>query len=194
VSMATLIRFLDFRDRAARPTLVLVGLHRFEDTEANLPRCTESLSACKDALAAARSAGLSIAHVRRLTAPASLHAWPSYPSWLPGFEPMRSDMVFDVLQPSCYSSVEFSQAMEYSRGNFAIAGHFGETMCLSTAIEAYHRKHLFTYLPDASKCQPPGQISPEIYRDALTHIIALYGEVMDSAAWAQSLQQRSVAW
>jgi nicotinamidase-related amidase len=113
----------------------------------------------------------------------------NYPAWIPGFSPARNDMVFDAVQPSCYSNTEFSRAMDYSNGHFAIAGLFAETSCLSTAIDAHHRRHHFTYLSDASACRSRGRIPAELFHDAVSQVISVYGRVMDGTKWTLSLPQ-----
>lgn len=95
-------------------------------------------------------------------------------------------MVFDVTKASCYSNIEFAQAMEYSNGYFAIAGLLGETTCLATGIDAYHRFHRFTYLSDASACQNNGAVPAAIFHEAVSQVMLSYGDVMESAQWRRS--------
>ena len=99
-------------------------------------------------------------------------------------------MIFDVLQPSCYSNTEFARAMEYTNGNFAIAGLFAETTCLSTAIDAYHRRHDFTYLFDASACRNNETIPAAEFHDAVSQVMSAYGKIMEGAQWSLSLPSR----
>ena len=96
-------------------------------------------------------------------------------------------MVFDVLQPSCYSNTEFCRTMDYTNGNFAIAGLFGETTCLSTAIDAHHRRHSFVYLSDASLCRDGGAVPAAMFHSAVSQIMSFYGRVMEGAKWSVSL-------
>ena len=86
-------------------------------------------------------------------------------------------LVFDLLQPSCYSNAEFSRTMDYSNGNFVIAGMFGETTCLSTAIDAHHRRQNFTYIADATACLGGGRIPSYHFHDTLSQIMSLDGTV-----------------
>jgi isochorismate hydrolase len=95
-------------------------------------------------------------------------------------------MVFDVLQPSCYSNTEFSRAMDYSNGNFALAGLFGEVACLSTAIDAHHRHHKFTYISDATICRSNGDVPAPVFHHAISQVMSIYGTVMESAEWSRS--------
>ena len=109
------------------------------------------------------------------------------------FEPTRSDMVFDVPHPSCYSSPEFHLLAEYSKGNFAIAGLFGEASCLATVVDAHHRKHRVTYITDASVCRPPETIDVFSFHEAVAHIIALYAHVTRCSAWLRICTRERLA-
>lgn len=181
--MASVIDFLEFKSQGAVPTLVLAGLHQNPDGSSNdLPAYSHALSNCRAVLHRARTCNIPVAHARNIT-PKSERDRLHYPPWISGFEPVRSDMVFDVLQPSCYSNTEFSRAMEFSNGNFAIAGLFGETTCLATAIDAHHRRHSFTYLSDASACRNGGAIPAAIFHNSVSQVMSLYGDVMESRKW-----------
>jgi nicotinamidase-related amidase len=68
-------------------------------------------------------------------------------------------------------------------GHFVLAGFAGETACLSTAIEAYHRKHCFSYLADASASHALGELSAGDVQNAVTKIIGVYGEILDTRSW-----------
>ncbi len=70
-------------------------------------------------------------------------------AWISGFEPKRSDMVFERPQPSCYTNQLFEDVVSQI-GSFAIAGLVAEETCLATAIDASHRGHHVTFLSDAS--------------------------------------------
>ena len=185
--MASVIDFLEFKGQTTAPTLVLVGLHQNPDGSRNdLPAYSRALSNCRAVLHRARARNISVAYARNI-APKSASDRLHYPPWISGFEPLRADMIFDMLQPSCYSNTEFVRAMEYSNGNFAIAGLFGETTCLSTAIDAYHRRHDFTYLFDASVCRNSGAIPAAVFHDAVSQVMSAYGKIMEGAEWSLSL-------
>jgi nicotinamidase-related amidase len=185
--MTSVIDFLEFKGQATRPTLVLAGLHQNPDGSSNdLPAYSRALSNCRAVLDRARACNIPVAYARNIT-PKSVSDRLHYPAWISGFEPVRSDMIFDVLQPSCYSNTEFARAMEYSNGNFAITGLFGETACLATAIDAHHRRHNFIYLSDASACRNNGAIPAALFHNAISQVMSFYGEVMESQRWNLSL-------
>lgn len=150
------------------------------------------LSNCRAILRQAKAHNIPVAYVRSIY-PKSASDRLRYPPWIEGFEPVRTDMVFDLLQPSCYSNAEFSRTMDYSNGNFAIAGMFGETTCLSTAIDAHHRRHNFTYIADATACLGSGHISEHLFHDTVSQIMSLYGAVMNGKIWNQHLARREGA-
>jgi len=189
--MASVIDFLEFKGHSAAPTLVLVGLHRHPDGDDGAFGADAVLAKCRTALKRARAAGIPVAHARSL-GPGGGGGVLRYPPWIAGFEPVRSDMVFDLLRPSCYSNMEFSRAMDHSGGNFAIAGMFGETACLATAIDAHHRRHGFTYLADATAYRGAGSMPAHAFHDAVTQLMSCYGAVMEVAGWGRHLGLRRV--
>ena len=186
--MASVINLLHYKNSVQQPILILAGLHQSDQPGFDWGGLKDVLGNCKAILTSARSAGIPVAFVRCIAPPLSVSELRTYPAWLKGFEPTRNDMIFDVLQPSCYSNSEFSQAMEYTNGNFAIAGLFGETTCLSTAIDAHHRRHSITYLSDASACRNSGSFPASLFHDAISHVISVYGNTMETAQWCRSLR------
>lgn len=185
--MASVISMLDFKKQADLPVLVLVGLHESGVAELECQARSDALANCAEALAIARARHMPVAFVRCLAPAPSVSEPQAYPTWLKGFEPRRNDLVFDLLQPSCYSNAEFSRAMDYSDGNFVIAGLFAETTCLSTAVDAHHRHHAFTYLSDASACRDSGDVPADLYHRAISQVMSLYGEVAEGVGWGQGL-------
>jgi nicotinamidase-related amidase len=187
--MASVIDFLEFKAYSAAPTLVLVGLHQHPEGEGEIFEAYDMLAKCRTALERAKALGIPIAHARSIS-PKGVSDRLRYPPWIAGFEPMRCDMVFDLLQPSCYSNLEFARAMDHSGGNFAIAGMFGDTACLATAIDAHHRRHNFTYLADATACRGAGGLPARAFHDAVTQLMSCYGAVMEVAGWQRTLAVR----
>jgi hypothetical protein len=181
--VGSVINILNHKKQVEQPVLILAGLHESDPASIAPDLLKPALANCEAVLNLARSARISVAFVRCI-APSEPR---TYPAWLRGFEPTRDDMIFDVTQASCYSNIEFAQAMEYSRGNFAIAGLFGETTCLSTAIDAHHRRHSFTYLSDASVCRNNGVIPAAQFHDAVSQVMSVYGDVMEGSQWSRTL-------
>jgi len=193
--MSTVVDLRKFRDRGRTlPTLVLVDLHHdlldlFEVNDASGP--TRALDNCFALLGHARSLGFPVAFTRRISAPQTLAAAPSYPRWINGFEPQRSDMVFDHCLPSCYSSAEFDEMAEHVGGNFVVAGQVGELSCLSTAVDAFHRDHRPTFLTDAMVTRGGQDVPASTMERALAHIVSLYVETDTVGGWIISASRRA---
>jgi nicotinamidase-related amidase len=181
--MTPVIDFLEFKSQTVAPTLVLVGLHQQPDASPDdEPAYGETLANCRAALEHAKANRIPVAHVRTIN-PKSASERHRYPPWIAGFEPGRADMVFDVLQPSCYSNREFARTMDYSGGHFVIAGLYAETTCLSTAVDAYHRRHDFTYLCDASASRSGGGVPATVFHEVVSQVISRYGKVAKGTKW-----------
>jgi len=184
--MTRVVSIVEFKRAQAGPTLVLVDLHAGTSGVERGPRSPEMacmLDNCRAILSAARSRRLPIAFVRQVPAAGAWCEQRHYPSWLEGFAPTRADMVFDRQAPSCYASSEFADMAAHSNGQFVLAGLFGETSCLSTLVEAYHRGHRVTYLLDASASRGSGEISASDMHSAVARLAALYGDVALTRSW-----------
>ena len=192
--MNTIVDLRRFRDRGRTlPTLVLVDLHHdlfdlFEVGGNSGP--TRAIENCSAVLAHARALGFPVAFTRRIAAPQSFAGTPRYPRWINGFEPQRSDMVFDRCQPSCYASAEFAEKADHLGDNFVIAGQVGELSCLSTAIDAFHRGQRPTFLTDALVSCSSGDLPAETMERALAHIISLYAECDTADGWMMATSRR----
>jgi nicotinamidase-related amidase len=102
-------------------------------------------------------------------------------------------MVFDRQRPSCYASPEFVDMTDHTGGHCVVAGLFGESSCLSTVIDAFHRRHRFTFLADASASRGHNGVSPSAMHDAVTNIISLYGNVARTQHWVRSTSRKAEA-
>lgn len=192
--MTSVINLREFREWRGTPTFVLVDLHQ---SLSGLPvengEYTRALANCRVALAHARVRGFPVAFFRQVETPEFLGAPVRVPSWLPGFEPRRADMVFDRALPSCYASSEFVEMTNHTGGNCVIAGLFGESSCLSTMVDAFHRGHSVTYLADASASREHDGISSETMHDAIARIASLYGKVALTQKWIRLTSQKAEA-
>ena len=149
-------------DPSLAPCVVFVDLQKEHIAVPRLmtvPEAAEPLSRCRSVLCHARAMGFPVAHVRQVSRAPYFNPATDFSDWISGFEPFGTDMVFDRNKPSCYSNGQFAELMESCGGHFVIAGFAGETACLSTAIDAYHRNHRFTYLHDASASHRLGSIA-----------------------------------
>jgi nicotinamidase-related amidase len=79
-----------------------------------------------------------------------------------------------------------------SRGGIVLAGFAGESACLSTLIDAFHRNHRVTYLSDASASHAPEDMSADEVHRAVSKISGLYGEVYETEEWIASTLPRKL--
>ncbi len=112
--------------------------------------------------------------------------------WIEGFEPFRNEMVFERASPSCYSSEPFTALVNQSRGGIVLVGFAGESACLSTVIDAFHRNHKVAYLSDASASHALDDMSADDVQRAVSRISALYGDVYETADWIASTLPRKL--
>ena len=173
-------------DSSVAPCLVLVDMQQEYVAGSrlmSLPDADVAVANCRAALDHARSKGFPVAFLRQVSRSAFFNPATVFSGWIKGFEPTGADMVFERENPSCYSSTMFAQFMDSCGGHFALAGFAGETACLSTAIDAFHRKHRFSYLADASASHGLGELSAADVQNAVANIIGVYGEIIDTRSW-----------
>jgi len=145
-----------------------------------------ALDNCRKVLDHARGLGLPVAFIRMLGESAFFNRATPFVRWIEGFEPCRNEMVFERSSPSCYSSEPFNALMSQCRGGIVLAGFAGESACLSTLIDAFHRNHQVTYLSDASASHALEDVSADDIHRAVSKISGLYGEVYETADWIAS--------
>src|SRR5258708_19509472 len=92
-------------------------------------------------------------------------------------------MVFEGNRRSWYSCEPFTAVVNQSRGGIVLAGFAGESACLSTLIDAFHRNHKVTYLCDASASHALEDMSADEIHRAVSRISGLFGEVYETADW-----------
>ena len=168
------------------PTLVLMDLQQEYIASPRLfsiPGAEKALENCRLALSHSRRVGLPVAFLRMIGRSPFFNPVLSYSNWIPGFEPLTSEMVFERSKPSCYANREFAHAMTEGGGHFVLAGFSGEAGCLATAVEAFHHGHRVTYLADASASLALNQIPAPTVHETVAQLIGLYGEVTTTQDW-----------
>lgn len=185
--MNTIVDFRSYTTARGLPTIVFVDMQREYLATPRIiaiPEIREALENCRKLLAYARNFGLPIAFVRWLdrSTPFFNQATP-FANWIEGFEPERSEMIFERNRPSCYSSEGFAKLMEHGDTEIVIAGFAGESACLSTMVDAFHRNHRITYLKDASASHRLADMAAAEVHSAIVRIAALYGDVADTDGW-----------
>ena len=182
----SIVNFRAYANPRAVPTLVLVDL---QQEYISAPRALAlsgaeaALDNCRAALAHARASGFPVAYMRWLDHSPFFNPSSRFSRWIEGFEPHGSDMIFERNRPSCYASKDFAEVMGRSGAPFVMAGFAGETSCLATAVEAFHRGHSFTFLQDASASHALEHVAADAAHQAVVDIVRLYGEVADTRGW-----------
>ena len=184
-----------FMTARTEPTLVLIDFQQeyLAGTRVLAPADRESaLKNCRDALNHARGMHFQIAFVRWTGRDRNLQATSRHLGWIESLEPRGSDMVFDRDQPSCFAGSLFADVMSESARRIVLAGLAGEA-CISTAIDAFHRGHEFTYLADASASISTGSVSGSDVHATVQKVIAFYGAVTSTGVWIKNTSQRRSA-
>lgn len=191
--MSKIIDIRAYADPTSVPILVFVDLQQeyIADSRAlALATPSNALRQCRNALMHARAIGLPIAFVRWVGRSPFFNQSTKFASWIEGFEPTSSDMIFERSLPSCYASARFHEVVDSSGGNIVLAGFAGETACLSTAIDAFHRGHRVTYLADASASHSLDGFAENEVHPVITKIVGVYGDVMQTAPWISATSKK----
>jgi nicotinamidase-related amidase len=183
----TIVDFRSYTTARGVPTLVFVDMQKEYLATPRLiaiPDIDPALANCRSLLAHARETGLPVAFVRWLDRAGSFfnQATP-FAGWIEGFEPQRNEMIFERQRPSCYASEGFAQFMEHGGKDVVLAGFAGESACLSTMVDAFHRGHHVTYAEDASASHRLVDMSAAEVHAAVARIAGLYGDVVKTDGW-----------
>ena len=185
--MNTIVDFRSYTTGRGVPTIVFVDMQKEYLATPRLiaiPEIDGALANCRKLLEHARESGLPVAFVRWLdrSGPFFNQATP-FVGWIEGFEPHRNEMIFERKRPSCYSSEGFAQFMEHGGKDVVLAGFAGESACLSTMVDAFHRGHHLTYVKDASASHRLVEMTAEEVHSAVARIVNLYGDVVKTDTW-----------
>jgi nicotinamidase-related amidase len=190
--MTSIVDLCTYVHGASVRLLVMVDLQMrtYEELAAD-PACdiARALDNCMSAIRHARSSGVPIAFTRSSAETGSTGGL-EHSAWIAGFEPKRSDMVFERQQPSCYTNRLFEDIVSQT-GSFAIAGLVAEEACLATVIDAAHRGHHVTFLSDASvSCGRLGTDARAAHL-ATTKAMELFADVRATRHWLIATSQRT---
>jgi len=173
--MSQIIQFEQYQRLRCAPPLVFVDM--LEDQLAGLAthEAAPMLAKCRVLLDEARKRHWPVAFVR----PPQQRPG----RWIDGFEPHRSDMIFDRIGQSCYSSEEFAGAMDASGRVFVVAGFSTDSCCLATLIEASQNNHFAGLVEDATATRPlPGYDAAESHR-AVMAVASRHGTIVTAEHW-----------
>ena len=191
--MSSIVSLRTFANSSNVPIVVLVDMQQEYLAKPRLlaiSKIDRALDNCRRVLDHARDIGLPVAFMRLLNESAFFNRATPFVRWIEGFEPYRNEMVFERSSPSCYSCEPFAALMNQSRGGIVLAGFAGESACLSTLIDAFHRNHRVTYLCDASASHALEDVPADEIHRAVSKISGLYGEVYETTDWIASTVPR----
>jgi nicotinamidase-related amidase len=191
--VTSVVNLRAFANTANVPLVVLVDLQQEYLAKPRLLALSETdaaLANCRRLLDHARLIGLPVAFIRMVGESAFFNRAAPFVRWIEGFEPHRNEMIFERASPSCYSCEPFAAFMEQSRGGIVMAGFAGESACLSTLIDAFHRKHKVTYLCDASASHALDEMPAEDVHRVVSKISGIYAEVCETAEWIAATTPR----
>ena len=191
--MTSVISLRTFANSSDVPIVVFVDMQQEYLAKPRLLAISEidhALDNCRKVLDHSRKIGLPVAFIRPQRI--GLFQPCNAVCALDGFEPYRNEMVFERDSPSCYSCEPFSALVSQSRGGIVLAGFAGESACLSTLIDAYHRNHKVTYLCDASASHALDEMPADEIHRAVSKISAVYGEVYETSDWIASTLPRKL--
>jgi nicotinamidase-related amidase len=191
--VTSIVSLRTFANSSNVPIVVLVDMQQEYLAKPRLLAISEidrALDNCRRVLDHARDIGLPVAFMRLLNESAFFNRATPFVRWIEGFEPYRNEMVFERGSPSCYSCEPFAALMNQSRGGMVLAGFAGESACLSTLIDAFHRNHRVTYLCDASASHALEDVPADEIHRVVSKISGLYGEVYETTDWIASTVPR----
>jgi len=190
--MSSVIDLRTYIGASSRRLLVMVDLQEKNYAamaQDNAPGVQRSLNNCMAAIRHARELAIPIAFTRDSDGPGVLERSTQSAAWISGFEPRRSDMVFERQQPSCYSNHLFENVVAQA-GSFAIAGLIAEETCLATAIDASRRGHHVTFLSDASASRCRHNADAAAVHVLATRAIELFADIASTGQWLVATSQR----
>lgn len=183
--MSEVIEFEQYHRAKAAPPLIFVDMieDQIEEEEGFGTReIAPVLAKLRLLLEQARDRHWPVAFVRpQASSPAAFGRRPG--RWIEGFEPRRSDMIFERSANSCYSSEQFASAMDGAGRVFVIAGFSVECACLATLMDAAQHDHFAGLVRDASATHPlPGCDAGESHRAVLA-VAGRYATILTAEHW-----------
>ena len=194
--MTSVVSLRTFANSSSVPIVVFVDMQQEYLAKPRLLAISEidrALDNCRMVLDHSRRIGLPVAFIRMLSESAFFNRATPFVRWIEGFEPYRNEMVFERNSPSCYSCEPFAALVNQSRGGIVLAGFAGESACLSTLIDAFHRGHKVTYLCDASASHALDDMPADEVHRAVSRISGVYGDVFETADWIDRTLPRNLA-
>ena len=193
--MTSVVSLRSFANSSSVPIVVFVDMQQEYLAKPRLLAISQidrALDNCRRVLDHSRRIGLPVAFIRMFNESAFFNRATPFVRWIEGFEPCRNEMVFERSSPSCYSSEPFAALVSQSHGGIVLAGFAGESACLSTMIDGFHRNHKVTYLCDASASHALDEMPAEEVHRAVSKISGVYADVFETADWIQQTLPRKL--
>jgi nicotinamidase-related amidase len=193
--VTSVVNLRSFANSSHVPIVVFVDMQQEYLAKPRLfaiSKIDRALDNCRKVLDHSRRVGLPVAFMRLINESAFFNRATPFVRWIEGFEPYRNEMVFERSSPSCYACEPFTALVNQSRGGIVLAGFAGESACLSTLIDAFHRNHKVTFLSDASASHALDDVSADEIHRAVSKISGLYGEVHETTDWITSTLPRKL--
>jgi nicotinamidase-related amidase len=193
--VTSVVSLRTFTNSSVVPIVVLIDMQQEYLAEPRLLAIAgidQALDNCRRVLDHARKVGLPVAFIRTVSKSAFFNPATPFVRWIEGFEPCRNEMVFERSSPSCYSCDPFTAMVNQSQGGIVLAGFAGESACLSTLIDAFHRNHKVTYLCDASASHALDDMPAHETHRAVSKVSGLYGEVYETTDWIAATLPRKL--
>jgi hypothetical protein len=180
---STVIPFERYQRRSLVPPLVFVEMHQEHLTCGSNIACKvmSALANCRFLLNRARSEGWPVAFVTPFQRARDRRRVNF--RWIEGFTPQRSDMIFEPIAASCYSSTEFAEAMTDAGMRFMLAGFLGESVSLATLIDASIYGHHAGLIEDASSSRALPGCDPEESHRTVVAIASRYATIVTAERW-----------
>jgi nicotinamidase-related amidase len=193
--VSSVVSLRTFANPSGVPIVVFVDMQQEYLAKPRLlaiSKIDHALDNCRRVLEHSRAIGLPVAFMRTHNEAAFFNRATPFFRWIEGFEPYRNEMVFERSSPSCYSCEPFTALVNQIRGGIVLAGFAGESACLSTMIDAFHRNHKVAYLYDASASHALDDMAADAVHHAVSRISGVYGEVYETAEWIEQTLPRKL--
>jgi nicotinamidase-related amidase len=181
----TVIRFPRNDGSYDMPIIVFVDLQREYVTQGRahaLDRREPWWTNCQRLLEFARERSLPVAHFRQVRREPFFNRATPFADWIEEFRPRPHEMVFERAQPSCYSNESFAELLDsLAQPCFLLVGLTGESSCLATIMESYHRGHSVALVADASDSRPLGGYGESDVHGVVIEIAAQFGDVVTTS-------------
>jgi nicotinamidase-related amidase len=193
--LTAIVSLRTFANSSSVPIVVFVDMQQEYLAQPRLLTISgidRALDNCRKVLDHARRVELPLAFTRTVSQSAFFNRAAPVVRWIEGFEPWCNEMVFERASPSCYANEPFTALVNQSRGGIVLVGFAGESACLSTLTDAFHRNHKVTDLCDASASHALDDMPADDVHRAVSGISGLYGEVYETTDWITSTLPRKL--